>query len=444
MSHITVREYARLTTATVTPSLDQATVSAGAFDALCKLSASFKAGGAALVHVEGRTALKLDNYVGIIETPCGTTLEILPKHTESGDCKMESRALLRKLILNALKLPAREAGPAGLELFDAPLSEWIMQQFLHALDHLIKRGIRFDYQRIEEEQRYLRGQLNTVAQMRQPPGRQHHFQIRHDIFLPDRPENRLLRLVLDQVCTHTRSSDNWRLAHELRGLLQEIPASRDIPGDFRAWRNDRLMAHYQPVKPWCELILNRHMPLAVAGDWRGISLLFPMEKLFERYVEGWLYRHLQPDTKLTTQASREYLCTHDNSNIFCLKPDMLLTRGKTGWIMDAKWKRLDETSRDNTYGLSQGDFYQLFAYGQKYLKGQGDMALIYPSRPDFRKPLPVFDFGGGLRLWVLPFDLDTKTPDAKRLEWPEAAGFPLRRAALTHSSNPGKEQAAAS
>lgn len=33
-----------------------------------------------------------------------------------------------------------------------------MGQFLAAFDHLIKRGMRFDYQRVEEEQRYLRGQ----------------------------------------------------------------------------------------------------------------------------------------------------------------------------------------------------------------------------------------------------------------------------------------------
>ena len=41
------------------------------------------------------------------------------------------------------------------------------------------------------------------------------------------------------------------------------------------------MAHYQAIKPWCELILNQQMPIAVSGEWRGMSLLFPMEKLFE-------------------------------------------------------------------------------------------------------------------------------------------------------------------
>ena len=54
--------------------------------------------------------------------------------------------------------------------------------------------------------------------------------------------------------------------------------------DFQSWQDSRLMAHYQAIKPWCEFVLNQHIPMAVQGDWRGLSLLFPMEKLFESYV----------------------------------------------------------------------------------------------------------------------------------------------------------------
>lgn len=402
---ITVREYARITTDPVAPSMDCAQVSATAFDWLCQLNETFSRAGAALVQIEGRRWLKLDNYVGVLETPCGTRLEILPKHIESDDCVVESRALLRKMIQATMNLPTRNVGAASLELFDAPLSEWVMRQFLDALDHLIKRGMRFDYQRVEEEQRFLRGQLNMVAQMRQPSGRQHHFQIRYDVFVPDRAENRLLKLALENVCKATQDPSNWRLAHELRSLLSEVPSSQHIKDDFRKWRVDRLMAHYQPVKPWCELILNQQMPVAVSGDWRGISLLFPMEKLFERYVGSWLNQALSADSLLTSQAASEYLCSHDGGRMFRLEPDFLVARAEQRWILDTKWKRLDSASKNEKYGLAQSDFYQLFAYGQKYLKGQGELVLIYPYRKAFMEALPVFNFDERLTLRVLPFDL---------------------------------------
>ncbi|WP_223525646.1 McrC family protein [Pseudomonas sp. A-B-26] len=425
---ITVREYARLTTDKVTaPTLDLAQVSVSAFDWLCKLNASFSNAGAALVQLENRRLLKLDNYVGVLETPCGTRLEILPKHFEQEDCIKQSRALLRRMIQASLNLPTREVGAADLQNFDAPLSEWVMGRFLLALDHLIKRGLRFDYQRVEEEQRFLRGQLDVVKQMRQPPGRQHHFQIRHDIYLPDRPENRLLKLALDHVCKTTNDAGNWRLAHELRSVLLEVPTSRDLQQDFKQWSNERLMAHYVPVKPWCELIIKQQMPLAVAGDWHGMSLLFPMERLFERYVAASLGRDLQDDARLQTQSGSEYLCQHKGKNFFQLRPDLMVHHQHKSWVLDTKWKRLSSSAEDKNYGLKQSDFYQLFAYGHKCLPSEGELVLIYPRRSAFDSPLKVFEFAPKLLLWVLPFDMERGV----LLGAPE--GFPLKSQQLQSS-----------
>jgi len=405
---VTVREYAQLTIgATPSESLDVAHVTASAFDHLCKLNASFKKSGAALLQLDGRQSLKLDNYVGVIQTPCGTTLEILPKTTDEADGAPASRALLQKMIQAALKLKTRIVGKAALDLFDAPISEWVMGQFLEALEHLIKCGLRFEYQRIEEEQPYLRGQLNTLAQLRQPPSRRHHFQIRHDVYLPDRPENRLLKTALLKVCAATRLPSHWLLAHELRSRLSEIPQSDQTEHDFRQWRNDRLMAQYRDIKPWCEIILSQQMPLALSGDWQGLSMLFPMEKLFEKYVEALLPTQLASDAQLLPQRSSKFLCLHKNRDLFQLKPD-LMVKHPAGYIglLDAKWKRLDSNNIDKNYGLSQSDFYQMFAYGTRYLESKGELVLIYPMTSRFKEPLSPFIFSDLLKLHVLPFDLD--------------------------------------
>ena len=421
---ITVREFARLTTVPVaTPSLDCAQVSVSAFEWLCKLNARIRSQGAPFAELEDSRWLRLDNFVGVVETPCGTRLEILPKHLEADDCICDSRALRQRMIASAMDITPRAAGEASLQLFNAPLSEWVITQFLATLDHLIKRGVRSDYLRVESAERFLRGQLNLVRQMRQPPGRDYVLNIRHDIFLPDRAENRLLKLALDRVAKIAQSPSNWRLAQELRSLLSEIPASRDVADDFREWRKNRLMAHYQPVKPWCELILYQQMPYALQGHWHGISMLFPMEKLFEHFVEKALRADLLPGAKLIAQAASHSLCKHDGGDIFQLRPDMLLKHGLQMWVLDAKWKRLDASDRAHKYGLSQADLYQVFAYGQKYLGGKGEMALIYPKSRGFSAPLEPFDYGNGLRLWVLPFDLD-EMPGG-RLQLAEKITLPL-------------------
>lgn len=409
MKRVVVREYACLTSSKLDQStLDLAQISESAFDWLCDLAGSFRSSGASLLQIDSRRLLKLDSYVGVLESPCGQVIEILPKHHQGDDCEISARQLLCKLIESALDMKSRSTTEAGLEIYKTSLSEWVMRQFLLALDHLLKRGMRFDYQRIEEEQRFLRGQLDVVKQMRLPPGRQHLFNIRHDVYLPDRPENRLLQSALKLVCKSAKNAENWWLSHKLAGSLQELPKSDDVEKDFRLWRNDRLMAHYQPLRPWCELILHQHMPKAVAGTFRGISLLFPMEKLFESYVEKQLRSALPAGARLQKHARTKYLCSHSHTFFFRLEPDLFLNLNGEKIILDTKWKLLDASDSKKKYGIGQADMYQLFAYGHKYLRGKGRLILLYPSHEKFNKDKVIsdFKFDNDLRLSVLPFDLD--------------------------------------
>ena len=421
---ITVREYAKLSVGVHASrhSLDEATIVQTDFDWLCELNALCRAGGAQLVQVDNRRWLRLDNYVGILGVPSGTRIEILPKHHHKDARVDNARRLLCRMIQTALDLPTRDVGEADLALFDTPLTEWVIHKFLIALSHLVKRGLRYDYFRVEEEQRFLRGQIDMARQMRQPFGRQHMFQVQHDVLLADRPENRLLKSALKLAAVYTQEAKNWRLAHELLGILAGLPESRCIDSDFKQWWRDRLMAHYEPVRPWCELILQQRMPLAVSGSWHGISLLFPIEKLFERYVEAGLRKALLLPAQLYTQVSHHYLCQHKGNNFFQLRPDFLMTANSQSWILDAKWKRLDSCHLDAyQYGLSQRDFYQLYAYGQKYLQGQGEVFLVYPKTEQFSRPLPPFYFSENLRLWTLPYDLDKECVIVE-----ESVGLPIQ------------------
>ncbi|MDT3275902.1 McrC family protein [Shewanella sp. SP2S2-4] len=429
---IKVREYGRLTTRPVAqPSLALAQIEPADFDWLCQLSKRYKVNHEpALTELEDSRTLQLDSYVGVIETPTGQVIEILPKTANDGDSPELGRELIRRMLESSLDLPSREVTEASLDCFNMPLSEWVMARFLTELDQLVKRGVRSDYQRRESIEPFLRGQLDVVRQMRQPPRRGHHFALRYDIFLPDRAENRLLKLALETVENTTQHPDNRRLAQELRHLLAEIPMSRDVEGDFRLWRCDRLMAHYQRARPWCELILYRAMPSSLHGEWRGVSLLFPMEKLFERYVEACLREQLLPGASLKAQAGSQFLCSHQGKTMFQLQPDLLLHHGTKRWILDIKWKRLNSGSREENYGISQSDLYQLFAYGHKYLHDQdeGHLVLIYPSWIELKEPLEPFHYDKRLTLWVLPFELDMSLPP--RLVLPSQQDDSLSRLSL--------------
>ena len=419
MSDFTVREYAFINIAyegCPESSLGHAYIPEKAFEHLCELSASFSKHGAKVFELAGRRKLKLDQYVGVIETPCGTRIEILPKHVElNGTSDQElilaERKLLQKMLSVSLHLPYREAGSANLNRFKQPLHEWIITQFLASFERLLQRGLRFDYNRVQEEQKFLRGQLQHVKYMRQPPAKKHIFPIEHDVYEVNRPENRLIRTALEVVCKKTKDANNWKLAQELRLMTSEIPRSQKIQQDFRQWQSGRLLALYAEIKPWTELILGEYMPVSTQGEWRGMSLLFPMEKLFEYFVAYHLRRGL-PEYQVKTQHSTEHICKHQQSKIFKLKPDIFIDRSQTNAkniVLDTKWKLINQNDRGGRYGLKDSDIQQMFAYSHYYLKHESEVILVYPYRAGkFDKPLDDFGFRHtyGAKLRVVPFNLD--------------------------------------
>jgi 5-methylcytosine-specific restriction enzyme subunit McrC len=338
-----------------------------------------------VAQFEGNKALRVVNFVGVISTPDGTQIEILPKTSEAGQDCQRTRALLWKMLGAVEDLRFLETTDAQLMLRTQPLSEALISLFLGHVASLVRRGIRKDYERVEEEERFLRGRLRLVQQLRQPPGRQHLFQIEYDLFSENRAENRLIHSALMQAGKWSRSENNQRLAREFRHGFESVPVSGNYQSDFPKWRTGRDMVHYQPLLPWVRLILNQQCPFSLKDEHAGISFLFPMEKLFEKYVARIFARELLP-RRLTvhTQLQNQHLSNAPKA--FMLKPDLGISSGGT-WvsILDTKWKLIDSNATydngtwDPKSGIEQADMYQLFAYGHKYLGGKGRL---------FRKRLP--------------------------------------------------------
>ncbi|GEO18830.1 hypothetical protein MAE02_65260 [Microvirga aerophila] len=233
MAAVTVREYARLTTEPSQFSLDLATIAPSAFQWLVAQRDRGNGLAGRVFQLDSPSTIRLGSHVGVIETPCGTQIEILPKYVDHGEDAATARRLLATMIHEALRTTPRVADVAQIEVFKMPVTEWVVGQFLQSTAHLLKRGLRQSYGRVESQERFLRGRLQVHRQMRSGPASDHIFNIEHDIFTFNRPENRLIRAALEYVLTVTRLPENWRLARELSLVLSEIPPSADIAGDFR-------------------------------------------------------------------------------------------------------------------------------------------------------------------------------------------------------------------
>lgn len=352
-----------------------------------------------------KQALQVLNYVGVLSLPSGLVIEILPKSVDT-EQEITSRRWLLKMIASVNDLPFSHFDDSDLQVIKRPLLEILIGRFLQSVQHLLNQGLRSEYCRVETNEPFLKGKLRLTEHIRLLPHQRNNFPIEYDEYSLDRPENRLLNWSINQVYHWSNDTGHRTHARKLLTLLSPIPMSKNPIDDLENWRSDRLMQHYQPLRKWVELIVKKFCPISQHGNSAGLSLLFPMERLFEKYVCTVLRRHIPSQFDLLSQPLGGWLAKHMDENIFRLKPDMILRRNKKPiMILDTKWKNIDQANRSENYRISEQDMYQMYVYGQRCLEENHNIVLIYPMTKNFNKPLPPFRLGDRT-LWAIPFDVE--------------------------------------
>ena len=341
--------------------------------------------------------IQAQNYVGIIQTKNGTTIEILPKIKNISN--EEVKKILLKMLKTLKKSPFKNFNIANLQNTKLPLLEIFISMFLDELSNLIKKGIKSDYITKEENLKFLKGKLKIAQQIKHNTIHKERFCVEYDEFLNDRIENRLIKTTLQYLYKKAKTNKNQQRIREYLFVFDEISISYDPKIDFDKIKSNRQMKDYAQILLWCKTFLFDNSFSPYKGSDVAFALLFDMNLLFESYVFDYLKRNGKFDN-ITAQDKKYYLAYQNNKGKFRLKPDIVINGGKI--ILDTKWKLLSE---DKTHqGISQADMYQLYAYGTKYQECE-KLFLIYPK--DELKNINYYEFfkDKKLSLEVVFFDL---------------------------------------
>ena len=349
--------------------------------------------------------LRAQNYVGIITTRKGTVLEMLPKIDLSGD---EDNERTKEIFLNMLRTwrGLNEAQFSQSNINALPrfnMLEAFIRLFLDNLVSLTRRGIARHYQPIEDNLSCLKGRLLFPQHLRINLANQARFYVRFDEFSADRPANRLINSAIHRLMPIVRQPQNQQLLYQLRLCFDEIPLSRQWQTDWDRHRVDRTMQHYNSVMQWVGLFLFGHGLTTFEGKHVNQSLLFPMEEVFEDFVTCHFRKH-QDQFSVKPQGPQEPLAQLNGKvDAFQMKPDITLSSSDKRFILDTKWKRINENADDPKRGIIQADMYQLYSYGKKY--GCEKVALIYPRTDEFKNHFH-YRFDDKLSLFCFPFDVE--------------------------------------
>jgi len=314
----------------------------------------------------------------------GCSLEILPKVDPLGADEEAGtvRARLVHMLDAALGLDLSAADTTAMSHGADFLLEVLIALFAASLLAEVRRGLPRLYKPQESDLRALRGRLNNVRQFTVNAVRSDRLACRFDALDVDVPLMQVMKACVVLLAQHARLIDTQRRLAELRFLLAEVT---DVPSGALPWRQIRID---RSSRRWRTLVdLAR---LLLGGSWQetfarssapeGVTLLFPMNDLFERYVAVQLRRALAGlDFDVVAQGGFAY-CLGPLTNgtpvvgdSHPTRPDILVKHGdRVVAVLDTKWKHLAK-------GVSHSDIYQMMAYARLYQCPR--LILLYPAMP---------------------------------------------------------------
>lgn len=343
--------------------------------------------------------LKAQNFVGTIQTRSGFTLEILPKTASGGEAN--SKQIFIKLLYLLYKLPDhRHIDRANLKsVKNLDIFEIFIAMFLDEVGQIIKKGIKSDYVEQQKNLLFLKGKLILNRHIKQNAYRYERFFVAYDEYNQNCAENRLIKYTLKFLSRLSRDPQNIRRIYQYMKHMNLVEFSGDVAKDLSSIRSNRGMADYKNALIWSKVFLKGGSFIPFSGDTIAFAILYPMEKLFEGFVEWYLRKTAKGE--VITQHNKRHFVLKDSTAQTSVRPDFIVMDGdEITVVADAKWK-LNTDERFN-----QADFYQLYAY-KSIFNPTKDLCIYYPKVDGFEQRID-FKYFDGAKIAVVPIDMEAE------------------------------------
>lgn len=370
------------------------------------------------VLVNGGSHLHAQQMVGVIAAE-GCSLEILPKvdpHASEKEADTSVRRRLVRMLDVALGLDLSTGAGIAMARQNETLLDVLIRHFADGLLGEVRRGLPRRYIQCQDDLPALRGALDVGTQFTRNIVRLDRLACRFDQLDPDTPLMRVMAAAVVFLARHARHTETQRRLVELRHALADIPL---VPVTRLPWDRVRID---RSNRRWASLfalagVLLRHEWQDLthkAGAAEGITLLFPMNDLFEAYIAALARRALAgSEVEVEPQGGGRcclgaYTGEHlADGTLFGTRPDLILRHrsGSALAIVDTKWKKLSVDPTARKHGVKESDVYQMMAYARLY--DVPELMLLYPAAPGDRGGVRA-EFGmvgGSQRLRIATVDV---------------------------------------
>ncbi len=292
---------------------------------------------------------------------------------------------------------------------------WIWLWLIFTENYLIEAA-RWQFEIRQEQSTYFKGQLKTKAyfQKNLGNGQWQRFPIQQDKLVYDHAFHRLLKYVHHRL---RASNTSELLASRLRSvdfLLKEVNEQKFDINTARKIQLSRPSPEEAFILGFAKLFLVNEATHLSGEGYQGFSLLLPMERIYERFVSGFIRRHF-PAWQAQEQSSDFLAQTKiEGRPVFQIRNDIYLPQHKQ--ILDTKYQLRPYPFENEKTGISSEDMYQMLSYG--LARNSEKVVLLYPAHfqeKNWEKKTTEFVVEGGLlgdrQIQVKAMDLPITRPN---------------------------------
>jgi 5-methylcytosine-specific restriction endonuclease McrBC regulatory subunit McrC len=194
--------------------------------------------------------------------------------------------------------------------------------------------------------------------------------VRHDVFTPDRAENRLIKTAAAVLAKLTQEHRNGQELKKLMIYLDEVKLSDSCERDFAACVNTRNAKKYTAVLNICRMLLAKKSS-GFSGKYASCAIFFPMQELFAAYMAK-LAKAECKNTVVKTMAKAGFVC--GENRLFPIMPHIAVYEksGEIRSVTNIKWSHISSVNEINS-----DDIFRLLAAAEEL--NCDNAVMLYPS-----------------------------------------------------------------
>ncbi len=219
----------------------------------------------------GKKYITAGSYCGFICLADGTLIEILP-HSEDG-AESARKALCEEFCDRC----GYEFRPTSFEP-DMNFFEYFVSVFAGETMKIIKSGVLSAYASREENLNSVQGTIMFSENIRRNLVHRERVFVRHEVFTPDRAENRIIKAAAAKLIKLTANANSSHSLKESLSYLEEVRTPHNIAAEFSKCINTRNTKKYNTVLDICRMLFDKKEGTAFSGKYVLCAQLYQMEE----------------------------------------------------------------------------------------------------------------------------------------------------------------------